>query len=1020
MNIWLTILLIIGSACSLLFGQTVDKSLAQALLWENRADDFRRARQHDSASSYYERALPIFQKNKQWKAYVKSLSLQGKSLVAIGKTSDGIQAMEQATIMGETHLSTRDPDLAKAYGRLAGYHLTQGNYLSARDLYVQSIEIKQAIPDSFSVPNRSGSFVNVGTCYHRLGLLVEAENMLLKGLDLLEAHQESNHRTASIAHSMLAMVLMDKRDYQSSIDHLHKSLDIKLSQPRLDSLTLAQTLMNLGLASFYKKDMEGAQNYYERVVRIQKARLGEFHPALASTYLNLGALFQKQKKYTLALAYYQQVETIFLNQGNTSQLQLANNFINQGLIYNALQQRDQALHFLRLALAQLSKHHPQHPELAKCLMIIGSIHHVKKSFDLAETHYQRALEALYPNGISEKFSQLYPLPLLLEIQGYRMENFLRKYQENGGEEVLVDAYEMSQKTTSLIDTIRLGYETPDSRELLAQRTKAYYDDAIEICWEMYQTSQNEDYIWDAFQYSEKSKSLLLQEALNESQAQEFAGIPTEVLAEAEHLKTEIGYYQKQIYDARNEQDLSSDVTAMRGKVFDLKQRYYQIIQKLENKYPEYYRLKYEFPDLDKTQLQQVLAQRGDHMVCYFFGNRYLYIFSIGPTSCQVYRRANAQALSRLLPRFCQQLYDLRRISQGERSPAFFREYSTQAHVLFQELLEPIVSQKDSGRLIIIPDGELGYLPFELLVMDSLPETYVVDYGTLPYVLNTYILRYEYAANLYLESLPVKKNRRGYAGFAPVYAERSDSMTQSVRSEFGPLIHTQEEIATISSLMNGRAFMAQEATEENFRKNGKKFNILHLAMHAYTHDKEPLYSGLVFSQPSDPHYEGARSYLENMRAPQEGILYTHELYNLKIDAALVVLSACNTGQGKLAKGEGILSLARAFKYAGCPNIVMSLWQVDDQATKLIMESFFQHIQQGLKKDEALRQAKLSYIRSTKQNHPFYWAPFVLIGDAQPIPPTSSSWIWVLGLLIGGLLAVIGWRKRHLFPHPSIKR
>lgn len=1015
MKIWLTTGLVIVSCFSILWGQANSDVVADASTWKELGDRYRKANVHDSAAMYYDLAARAFQQSNNWKQVVRSRSFQGRSLLLLNKQKEGLDMMEQSIHIGESKLSELDTELAKAYGRLAGYHLSQGNHLSAKDLYNKSLRIKEALPDSFTVTSRSGTYVNVGTAYHRLGFLVEAENMHHRGLQLLEEHQKNNHRTASIAHSMLAMVLMEKRDYQSAIDHLHKSLDIKLSVSHVDSLLLAQTLMNIGLAHFYKKDLEEAQHYYEQVVQIQTVRLGDLHPSMANIYLNLGALYQSQEQYDLALSYYERVEQIFLQQGNTSHLRLANNFINQGLIYNALKDWDQALHFLRLALAQLSKHHPRHPELAKCLMVIGSIHQVQNSHDLAELHYQRALDVLYTDGPEQSLSQVYPLPLLLEIQGYRMENFLRSYQSTGEEKPLKEAYDISEFTIRLIDTIRLGFETADSKEILAQKTKAYYEDAIEVCWDLYQRSGDESLIWKAFQYSEKSKSLLLREALNETYAQEFAGIPAETLAEVEKVKNEIGYYQKQIFDVKREQNVSDEVTSMQGEIFDLKRKYQGLIGQLEKKYPAYYQLKYDVPDLNQKDLQAELRKSGDRMVSYFLGIRFLYTFAIDGDRCQLFRNAHTSSLYQVLPVFCQQLYDPHRISQGARSPAFFRQFTRQAYQLYEQLLAPAIAELDSGSLLIIPDGELGYLPFELLLTEEIPDSQAVDYGLLPYMMNRYRMRYEYSASLYRSVFPTKRNRKFYAGFAPIYGDRSDSLSQNLRNEFGPLTYTQNEIEEISELMDGTAFLAAQATEENFRKNGSKYNILHLAMHAYTHDEEPLYSGLVFSKSVSGEDQGLRSLNGSVRDLQEGILYTHELYNLNIDAALVVLSACNTGQGKLAKGEGILSLARAFKYAGCPNIVMSLWQVDDRATKKIMESFFGHIQEGMGKDEALRQAKLAYLRQTKDNLPFYWAPFVLIGDAQPVRPSYSFWLWGLLILIIGLGAGMAWRRSRLSHH-----
>ena len=129
----------------------------------------------------------------------------------------------------------------------------------------------------------------------------------------------------------------------------------------------------------------------------------------------------------------------------------------------------------------------------------------------------------------------------------------------------------------------------------------------------------------------------------------------------------------------------------------------------------------------------------------------------------------------------------------------------------------------------------------------------------------------------------------------------------------------------------------------------------------------------------------------------------------MNAELAVLSACNTGRGQLAKGEGVISLARAFKYAGCSNVLMSLWQADDEATAQIMQDFYRHLQKGLGKDEAIRQAKLDYLTASNRNHPFFWGAFVLIGDDAPLRQ-SSNWHWYVAALILGGIGFLYWRTK----------
>jgi CHAT domain-containing protein len=203
----------------------------------------------------------------------------------------------------------------------------------------------------------------------------------------------------------------------------------------------------------------------------------------------------------------------------------------------------------------------------------------------------------------------------------------------------------------------------------------------------------------------------------------------------------------------------------------------------------------------------------------------------------------------------------------------------------------------------------------------------------------------------------------------------------------PLAGTQKEVSRISRLVNTTVYTGLEATEENFRKDAEKYDILHLAMHAFINDSLPAFSSLAFAQ------------TDSSDVLNNGLLNTSDIYNLKLQAALTVLSACNTGMGKLRKGEGIMSLARGFLYAGCPSIIMSLWEVEDNSGTEIISSFYKNLKRGKAKDEALRMAKLEYLENanSRMAHPHYWLGFVSIGDESPIYKSYDFYFFIVLIL-----------------------
>jgi CHAT domain-containing protein len=259
----------------------------------------------------------------------------------------------------------------------------------------------------------------------------------------------------------------------------------------------------------------------------------------------------------------------------------------------------------------------------------------------------------------------------------------------------------------------------------------------------------------------------------------------------------------------------------------------------------------------------------------------------------------------------------------------------------------------------------------------------------------------------MQTPPVQKNQTYFEGYAPSY-ENSQQPSSSTRddnsqclevdlSSLPALSNNQKEVKEIAKMLFGKAYAGATATEEIFKRNASKPRIVHLAMHGFLNDCNPLLSGLAFSLESVN-----KTPSDSVSDEFDGLLYAYEIYNLKINAELAVLSACNTGSGHLEKGEGVMSLARAFKYAGCPNVVMSLWQAEDAATAQIMKDFYGQLQQGVGKDEALRQAKMNYLKNSKLDHPYFWSAFVLIGDDKTMPRNIP---WALYLTAGLAIAIL---------------
>ena len=324
--------------------------------------------------------------------------------------------------------------------------------------------------------------------------------------------------------------------------------------------------------------------------------------------------------------------------------------------------------------------------------------------------------------------------------------------------------------------------------------------------------------------------------------------------------------------------------------------------------------------------------------------------------------------------------------------------------MYQYLLEPIQGNIKNKNLLIVPDGTLWYIPFEILLTSPRRDS-LVNYRNLPYLIRSNSISYTYSATIFFEGTQrLTQPTKGFLAFAPDYTNllvqnspSNQEYLESFRENLVPIPGVKDEVRSIKRQIGGDIYLDEEATESRFKKNAGDYDILHLAMHTIVNNEEPMYSKLAFTQKVD--------------SLNDGFLNTYEIYNSRYNARMAVLSSCKSGFGKLMKGEGVMSLARGFMYAGCPSIVMTLWEVSDKSGARLMEDFYKSLKRGSSKAEALREAKLDFLKKADnlKAHPYFWSTYVVIGDSSPLFKKNLSYLyWLAAILLiaaGGLLYYI---------------
>ncbi|MDX2444461.1 MAG: CHAT domain-containing protein, partial [Bacteroidales bacterium] len=409
-------------------------------------------------------------------------------------------------------------------------------------------------------------------------------------------------------------------------------------------------------------------------------------------------------------------------------------------------------------------------------------------------------------------------------------------------------------------------------------------------------------------------------------------------------------------------------------VFKFTNSYDSIIRVFEKGFTKYYALKYETRIVGSEEVGKSL-KRNEVLIEYSISDTSLISFLITRDKFMVRRECIDST-------FWLSVNSLQTsLMNSDFSNNIEQEYVrllNSSNKLYKHLIGPFEDYIKKKQLIVVPDGALAYLPFEILLSNN-PGIKKVEFHTLPYLLKSNPINYSYSATLLLnEKAAGRFSKTKLLAFAPKYLNASLLGNKSegfLRSEFGglnPLPFSRQEVETIMELSRGTILIDEEATETQFKEMAPHFDILHLAMHTLIDNVEPMYSKLAFTY-------------SEMDTLNDGFLNINELYNLQLNAKLAVLSSCNSGSGKLQKGEGIMSIARGFMYAGCPSVVMTLWEVEDKSGSEIMEKFYRYLKKGHSKNRALRNAKLEFLEEANllKSHPYFWSAYITLGDNSPV-------------------------------------
>ncbi|WP_025742735.1 CHAT domain-containing protein [Aquimarina pacifica] len=1001
--------------------------LEKAIALDNIGGYYRYKPDLDKALSYYNQALDIKKQGNNNTALSRSYSFIGYVYLKKNKLHEATMWFQKIIAIDSSECN---PYLAHSYGDLASIAQIQGNYKESLDYSKKALHY-QILKYGEDHIKLTGFYSNIGFLSYENGNHKEALNYFKKAIAIqLNSTGENNQKMINY-YGNYSVFLRKIGDLDNSIVYLNKTLAIGTHIFGKDHLRIAPLYTNLGIAYQQKGTLDLALTYAKKALVIKQKQMDENHPEIAYSLKNIASIYIDLKKYDEAITILNNSLDILIKNFGTNHFLVTEIYQNLATAYYNKKDIDPAFLYSEKAIHNIiQKWNDKHIDLVDNYIRLGNIYEHTNKFEIALKHYEKALNIATKSNLRTRvyknIAQLYKtkgeyqkaiqeyqktlaynsreekflLPelhlnasfnsvILLQSLNDLADCYMQLYQKQNTREDLKKSIALYEKADQIINEIRKSYQSNYQDKItFSETTKEIYTDAIAAQYTLYQITKDPQDITKAFYFSEKSKSNTLKELITDTNAKSYGNVSSNLLELERSLKIDKAFYISKIAEITSETTIdTTKLTTFENEIFNISRRQDSLTIILEKQYPKYHELKYKDNIIDLAEIQNKLSPNRT-ILEFFTTDSITYAFVISKNNVTLHTIPTPNLAT-----------DITKLHQSIVTEKLV-EYKDQAHQLYQKLISPIANQIKGDELVIIPDGILWHLNFELLLTQQ--EVAETQLREASYFFKEYQISYANSINLLYNQQDIKSTEKienECLAFSFTKEESKKSSQNSaiamsqLRNKDKDLPGSREEVRAISDIIEGQYFFGNQATETNFKKNASKYNILHLALHGEVDNENPQNSKLFFTETKD--------------TINDNTLYTHELLAMQIPSELTILSACNTGTGKIANGEGIMSLGNAFQYAGTKSLLLSRWEVADKTTPQLMKYFYSNLKDGMSKSKALQQAKIKYLETSDSfyTHPFYWGSFYLIGDPTSLSlgNNGSYLFWIFGLIV--LLLVI---------------
>jgi CHAT domain-containing protein/Tfp pilus assembly protein PilF len=975
-------------------GQTLVEEGVQFLIKQT-------ATSKNEALDKFQKSIPVWQAAKDPDHEAQAFYYVAYTMNRLGQYVDAAEAAKKGRSLVQ---STGNRNLeAYLLDELGSSFNSRGERKQALDIFLEALKLRS---DADPI-GRSMTLNNIGIAYWGIG-------DRRKSLDYMEQFVSVLHETGEVLKESTTLGNMcvlhnDLGEYKEAIELCSKALEMKRDIKDIGGQ--ATTLSNTGNIYGNLGDYQKALDLYRQALAIHNSMKEE--PGAAIVINNIGWAYGQLGEYEKAIDYYTQVIESFRKRGNNGGL--AKTYSNIGVNYARLNDFSKALEFHLQALELRPEKNDRDGRatslnnIANCYVHLGdkqkaleyytravALHRsVQNDRDLATTLKNVGVFHRDEGQIVKALEYLNEAHTLSAKVGDRdaeasVLSEIAKTELARGD--LLSARKLIEQAIAQSESVRINLKSQSFRVSYLASVRKYYEFEIEVLMRLHQQRPNEGFDAAAIEVSEKSRARSLLELLHEARAQIQQGVDPSLIEREGHLRRLIAEAAERQTRLLSGKYTEEQALAASKEIDAITTEYDQVQARIRQSSPRYASLVEPAP-LSVAEIQKRVLDQNTLLLEYALGEQKSFAWVVARDSVKSFELPGRAAIEQGAKRFYQLLTERGVATPNEtlaqrkqRLDHVDTDYPQAAASLSRMLLAPVAAELGQKRLLIVAEGVLQYVPFAALPLNG-DAPLIVDHEivSLPSASVLAMLREEFgnrkpatksvaviADPVFTANDPRLATAVKTAANESPFVDAQRSAAESGVNDLARLRFSRQEADEIARLagetrnLKAVDFAANRSTATDARLGD--YQIVHFATHGLINNQHPDLSGVVLSL------------VDEQGRPQNGFLRLYDIYNLKLNADLVVLSACQTALGKEIKGEGLVGLTRGFMYAGAPRVVATLWRIDDRATADMMRRFYESmLKDGLRPSAALRAAQLSMLRDRHWHSAHFWAPFTIQGE-----------------------------------------